>query len=157
VPVTERIAEVIADRIETLTIYGTELTHVWEVVRAGQKFTPRHLQVVMAIDSTSEVESLSYPGNPPATCWETTYQLYLHVKPDETSLLSIDTVINQFSADVRKVLCVPQATWHNFDGLSIDANFGPQQKINGNGIDGLVIPLEIRYRTDENNPYQPRT
>ena len=68
-----------------------------------------------------------------------------------------DPKLNRFVADVRKVVCTPSLTWHNFGGWSIDAVWQSMVNIDsGEGIDGVNMPLAITYRTDEGNPYQVR-
>lgn len=158
-PVVERIAEIIADRLETLLVVGTEQTLVVEVVRPTRlgTWTPQDNQIVLAVGPTVEVPELSYPGNPPATCHETTYNVKCHVMPSENDETNKAFYIHRFAADVRKVICTPAATWHNFDELAIDAMFGQYTPIDSDGsFDGIDIPLMVRYRTDEGNPYEPR-
>lgn len=156
--VIEEITAVLIDRLETL-IDSVEETTVSEVIQPTRlgTWTPRDLQIVVVQANPELVPELMCPGNPPAEAWRQVFNLYLHLKPSETDDEPSDPKLNRFVADVRKVVCQPQTTWHNFDGWSIDANWLTMDNIDsGEGIDGINVPLAITYRTDQNNPYQVR-
>lgn len=162
-PVTKTVLDKIADelvaRLTTLTTAGTEQTTVSEVVRPTRlgTYTPKDLQIVVLQANPELVPELMCPGNPPAEAWRQVFNLYLHSKPSETDTESADAKINRFIADVRKVVCTPAATWHNFGGWSIDAVWQTMENIDsGEQIDGVNMPLAITYRTDEGNPYNVR-
>lgn len=157
-PVIERIAEVLADRLETLTIAGTEQTTVSEVVRPTRlgTWTPQDNQIVLTIGQTVRVPELDCPGNPPAECVDTMYLINCHVLPSERDDTSKAAFINRFVADVRKAVCNPTSQWHTFGQLAFDARFGDWESINDTSFDGAQIPLTIRYRTDEGNLYSIR-
>lgn len=162
-PVTKTVLDKIADelvaRLTTLTTSGTEQTTVSEVVRPTRlgTYTPKDLQIVVLQANPELVPELMCPGNPPAEAWRQVFNLYLHSKPSETDTESADAKINRFIADVRKVVCTPAATWHNFGGWSIDAEWQTMENIDsGEGIDGVNMPIAITYRTDEGNPYNVR-
>ncbi len=159
VAVVEQIALVLVSRLETLTVPGTENTTAIEVIRPlriGQ-YTPEDWQVVLMQGDTGEVEDLMIPGNPPAVCYETIFNIRCHILPSEDDTDAKDSLINQFAADVRKVVCSPTATWHNFGGLSLDAIWQPPENINPDGsFDGVNVPLAVRYRTNEGDPYTVR-
>lgn len=157
--VIEKISDVLVTRLTTLTVAATEQTTVSEVVESTRlgTFTPKDLQIVVQQSNPEIVPELMCPGNPPAEAWSQTFNLYLHMMPSESDTESIDTKRNRFAADVRKVICNPSATWHNFGGYSIDANFGTLENIeSGEGCGGIMMPLTVIYRTDENNPYTVR-
>lgn len=156
--IVEQIAQVIYDRLTQLLQFGNENTEVSEVIRPRTigTYTPKDLQVVLTQGETTENPELACPGNPPATCFVTTFNIRCHVMPDETSNTPKATHINEMAADVRKAICDPQNTWHNFDGLAIDATFETTETINSEAFDGVNIPLLVSYRTDENNPYNLR-
>ena len=162
-PVTKTVLDKIADelvtRLTTLTVEATEQTTVSEVVRPTRlgTYTPKDLQIVVLQANPELVPELMCPGNPPAEAWRQVFNLYLHSKPSETDTESADAKINRFIADVRKVVCTPAATWHNFGGWSIDAVWQTMENIDsGEQIDGVNMPLAITYRTDEGNPYNVR-
>ena len=156
--IVEQIAVVIYERLRTLLIAGTENTRVKEVVRPTYpaNYTPRDYQIVLTQGETEIIDGMGCPGNPPATCFVTTYDMRMHILPSETSTVPKATLLNQFVADVRKVITTPQNTWQQFDNLAFDARFGPTQEINDEGFDGTNLPLIVSYRTDENDPYTGR-
>jgi hypothetical protein len=157
--VLDEIAEELIARLTTLTTAGTEQTTVSEVVRPTRlgTYTPKDLQIVVLQANPELVPELMCPGNPPAEAWRQVFNLYLHSKPSETDTESADAKINRFIADVRKVVCTPAATWHNFGGYAIDAVWQTMENIDsGEQIDGVNMPLAITYRTDEGNPYNVR-
>jgi hypothetical protein len=158
--VLDEIALVLSTRIEAL-INGDEQTRVCEVVKSKRlgDFTPQDLQVVIQQANTELVPELMCPGNPPAEAWRQVFNLYLHIMPDELyDEETIDSIRNRFIADVRKVVCTPSATWHNFGGKAINAEWQSMQNIeSGESCGGVVMPLAITYRTNENDPYTLRT
>ena len=158
VTVVEQIAQVIESRLRNLLVDG-ENTVVTEVVRPSSigQYTPQDMQIVMTQGETVINEELGCPGNPPATCFETTFNIRCHSVPDETLETAKDSYLNEFAADVRKVICSPQNSWHNFGSLAIDARFESTETITSEASpNGINIPLTVLYRTDENNPYNVR-
>ena len=159
VTVVEQIALVLVARLETLIVAGTENTTALEVIRPMRlgQYTPEDWQVVLTQGDTSEVEDLMIPGNPPAVCFETTFNIRCHILPSEDDTDAKASLINQFAADVRKVVCNPTATWHNFGALALDATWQPLENIDSDGsFDGVNVPIAIRYRTNEGDPYTVR-
>jgi hypothetical protein len=157
--VADEIADVLIARLETLTIEGTEQTTVVEVVRSTRlgTYTPQDLQVVVQQANPELVPELMCPGNPPAEAWRLVFNLYLHMMPSESDTEDIDAIRNRFVADVRKVICQPTATWHNFGGYAINAEFEAMQNIeSGESVGGITLPIAVIYRTDEGNPYNVR-
>ena len=61
-----------------------------------------------------------------------------------------------FASDVEQVVA-SEPLWHNFDSNALNAQFLPYIRHNNSGgIDGVNVPLEILYRTSENDPYEVR-
>ena len=157
--VADEIAEELVNRLTTLMTAGVEQTTVSEVVQSTRlgTFTPKDLQIVVQQGNPELVPELMCPGNPPAEAWRLTFNLYLHSMPSESDTESINAIQNRFIADVRKVICTPTLTWHNFGGYAINAEFEAMQNIeSGEGCGGIILPLAVIYRTDENNPYNVR-
>lgn len=156
--VLDEITAVLIERLNALT-NGSENTTVSEVVQSTRlgTFTPQDLQIVVQQSNPELVPELMCPGNPPAEAWSQTFNLYLHMMPSEIDTDNIDAIRNRFIADVRKVVCTPSETWHNFENWSIDARFETMQNIEaGEGCGGVVMPLTIIYRTNEGDPYTVR-
>lgn len=157
VTVAESIAIEIQTRLETL-IDGQELTQVVEVIRPLVRgdFTPEDNQIVVTQGDTEEVPELSYPGNPPATCWETTYNVRCRILPSEADTDTKGQLTNQFFADVIKAITTPAEIWHQFGGYAINARLGAIANNNSEAFEGVTVPVIVQYRTDENNPYEVR-
>ena len=164
--VLDEIIEVLIARLETL-IDPSEQTEVVEVIRPTRlgTWTPRDLQIVVVQGDPERVPELDIPGNPPAECNRQIFNIYCHVRTSESSDEPADKTVNAFAADVKKAVCTPQATWHNFESTcgttttrwAINAEWLTQENIeSGEGCDGIKLPLAITYRTDENDPYSVR-
>ena len=159
-PVVERIADVVYQRLLQLTGGVSSYITISDVVRYDRRdaYTPADRQVVLTQGSNERVPELDHEGNPPAVCRQQTFNLRCHVIPSELDDTPTDTLVNLMVMAVMAAITDDQATWHNFDGLAIDAEFGSTEQIDddGTGIDGANLPLLVRYRTDENNPWNVR-
>lgn len=159
-PVVELIARELYTRLDAMTDYdATYQTEVLEVVRPKRlgTHTPADMQIVLVFGNDEVMEELMCPGNPPAIARRQTFNIHCHVMNSETDDEPIDQVVQQFIADVKQAVCKPQATWHTFDSNAIDAEWGDEEHITGEGgLDGVTLPLLVTYRTDENNPYNVR-
>jgi hypothetical protein len=157
VTVAEAIAIEIEDRLNEL-VNGEELTDVVEVVRPTVYggFTPKDNQIVITMGDTEEVPELFCPGNPPAICWETTYNVRCRVMPSENGTDTKGKLTSQFFADVIKAITTPQSTWHQFRGKAINARIGPISNNNSEVFEGVTVPIVVHYRTPENDPYTVR-
>lgn len=157
-PISERIADALFERLQLLESGHSVLTPSPQVVRPTRLggFTPKDRQVVLTQSSPERVPELDYPGNPPANCYSITFNIRCHVLPSEKDPTPIDTIVNAMSADVVKVITEP-TNWHTFGGLAIDAELEAHENIDGDGgIDGVNVPVTVFYRTSETNPYTSR-
>lgn len=155
--ICEQIEAVIETRLRTLLSPG-ENTVASDVIRPKtlEELSPEDLQIVLTQGDTTINEELMCPGNPPATCFETTFNIRCRVMPDETQDLPSSGFAQQFAADVRKVICTPVSTWHTFGGLAFDARWQGVERVNSEAFSGVVLPIVVMYRTDEGNPYVGR-
>jgi hypothetical protein len=157
--VEEQIARELYRRLRLMlssTSYQTKVRSVIRPTRLGN-FTPDHLQIVLTMGETVEVDELMYPGNPVGLARELTFNIHCHLLTDENSSTAIDQEVSQFAADVQKAVCIPAATWHTFDGNAIDAAWKAKELINADGgIDGVNLPLTVLYRVSELDPYATR-
>lgn len=140
--------------METAGAFNTTVSEVIRPTKFGG-YTPKNWQIVITSD-TDINEELSHPGNPPATCFVTTFAIRCHVIPSERSETPIDTLTSQFAADVRKAICT-STTWYTMGGYAVIADFGkPEQIASETSIGGIVVPLVVTFRTDEDDPYTVR-
>jgi hypothetical protein len=159
VTVIESIALELTSRLEAMIGDDTYETEVREVIRPRRlnDYTPADGQIVVVQGDSEVVEDLSHGGNPPAIARRQTFNIRCHIINDERSRTTIDEITNTFAADVIKAVCLPAATWHQFDGNAIDATWQPYELVSGDGgLDGVNVPIAILYRTDEDNPYIAR-
>lgn len=154
--VAEEIALVLKSRLEEMIgdslTYPTDVVEVIRPTRFGD-FTPLDRQVVLVQGQPEIVPELSYPGNPPAVAYRQTYQIRCHIMGSERNPEVIDSVINQFHADVVKAIYADGNVWHTMDGNAVDAEWrSPEYVTADGGLDGVNVPLVVTYRTDEGDP-----
>lgn len=155
--VVDEISQVLFDRLSSL-VAGSQQTQVVEVVRPSRlgNYTPRDLQIVITQADAERVFELDCPGNPPAICFNQVFNVRCHLMPSEEDRTNIDQLVNQFVADVIKVICADH-DWYLFDNFAFDAQIGTAENIEtGEGMDGVVVPVSVLYRVSENDPYAVR-
>lgn len=158
--VCERIARVLVDRLEEVTVANDYTNEIIEVVRrtSAGGYTPADGLCVVHQGEPEGVPELSAPGNPPATAWKQPFNVSVYVMPEDTDETEIHSLINVFSSEVVQAVCDPVATWHNFadatSTTSLDAELGAITTMyNENNIAvGFTLTVSVTYRTDENNP-----
>lgn len=158
-PVVERIADAIYQRLRLLAAGYSPLTPVSEVIRPKQRggYTPKHLQIVLTQAEPETIPELDHEGNPPAQAWRQTFNIRCHVNISEKNPTPVDTIINTMAADVQKVVCDAGTQWYSFGGLAIDAEWLGRENIDADGgIDGINVPLAVTFRVSEGNPYAVR-
>lgn len=159
-PVGERIAVELFERLRLLTAGFSATTPVSEVIRPTRfdAFTPKHLQIVLTEGSKERATELDCFGNPPAIAWVQTFNIRCHVIPSEKDPTPLEQYATTMSSDVMRVVCTSTSQWHTFGGLAIDAQWGnPEPVAADGGIDGVNIPIDVTYRTDETNPFNVRS
>jgi hypothetical protein len=157
-PVAERIVAEVAQRLE-LIIAPTYQFSVSAVVRGkkSSNASPQDRQIYVSIDSLDNETSLDLIGNPPAKGYRMIVRCSLSIASTEADALSADTWrMRGFGAITQALTSV--AEWWRWNKLAINTTIGnPELQINGAlGSMGVHVPVEILFRTDENNPYNPR-
>jgi len=159
-PVSERIALVLFDRLQELAAQlDPTNTVVSEVVRPTRyaTYTPQHNQIVIVQESPEIDAQLSHAGNPPSVAWRQRFKVHCHVMPSELDPTTLDSLINNFVADVVVAICQPASSWHTFGNLAINAMIeGPQIIEASGGVAGMTVPVLVVYRTSELSPYEMR-
>lgn len=157
--ISEQIVDKVRTRLGNIKTSGGYEVTVSEVVRPTRfgGFRPQHLQLVVTQGALAKNQELSVPGNPPATAYDMEVVVAGLLMPSETNDSKIDTLRNQFAADVIKAICTPQASWHNWDTLAIDTQIGDVDDVTTEESSGFRVPVTVTFRTTENNPYQSRT
>ena len=158
-PIVEEIAVVIFSRLDKLAKKYDVTTNLAAAVRPTKVggFTPQDGQIELTEGEEEVDESLSHPGNPPATARIQTFNILARAMPSEKDPTPIGKIISEMKADIVRTICTPAATWHTFGGFAINARWGSPEKIAPGGeFDGVTMPMMVTYRTDENNPYNFR-
>jgi hypothetical protein len=123
-----------------------------------ESYTPKDNQIVITQGASERVPEMDHRWQP--SCGRDDRQRFnirCHVMPSEKDTTAVDEYVNVFAAEVMKAITTPQATWHNFGALAIDAEFDTLEEIDGDGsFDGINVPLLVTYRTSENDPYTVR-
>lgn len=158
-PVVFRIKRALFDQLNKLTAGYSSFIRLREVVdptRIGD-YSPKNSQIVLTMGDNERITELDLPGNPPAIARNQTFDIRCHCVPSEKDPTPIDEYREVVAAEIVKV--VSEANyWWTFGGLSIDAEWGNPRPIESpEQFAGVIVPLVVTYRTDENNPYQVRT
>ena len=161
--VPELIAVEIVTRLEAITVANGYAFNVAEVVRPSRKghnWDRAHLGVGVLQSDSERVPELDCPGNPPALCYRVTFNLECVCKDSEidSPTAAHATNENEMAATVIKALTVGGNTWHTMDGNAIDTEIGTHQPFTSSEgeMNGVMIPIAVLYRVDENNPYNVR-
>ena len=158
VPVAQRISDRVFNRLQRLTVSGfnVDVSEVLRLPRNSDDFTIKHNQIVLT-EELDISEELSHPGNPPATAWVLTFHVRCFVMPSEKDPTGLDELLHYFAADVRKVLTTDDQPWHTWGGLAINSTFQTPERISpSGGAGGVVVPMLVTFRTDEDDPYTVR-
>lgn len=159
-PVVELIAQELYDRLNAMaTEPYTYQTHVSSVIRPKTRNdeAPEHLKIILKQDTLTErVPDLDYPGNPPAVARRVTFRVHCY-QQSEDDTGNFDALIQQFASDVVKAVTVTGNAWHSMDGNAVDSEFGEFEQIGPDGgLRGIIVPVIVTYRTDEDDPYTVR-
>lgn len=157
-PVPERIADVIEARLQKIVAGGSIYVAGYEVVRPTRNgnFTPQDNQLILVQDEIEMVSDLMCPGNPPATAYRVTYNIYAHSLVSETEETPGDYFSNYLMAEIKKAI-VDAPAWYHMDGLAIDSQFGSPALIsNDGGVDGVNVPVTVTFRVTEGDMMEVR-
>jgi len=155
-PLTVPVDEAIVEDIETLLAAIDDVTVIRQRKQVDE-WTPEDLQIVLVKKSLERLPEIDCPGNPPAIGYEMEVQLRLHRLQSERDDEPLDVLLSTFVADVMAAITA-STDWYNWSGNAIDSEFGSVEFIdNDGGFDAALLPLKIKYRFSESNPYEPRS
>lgn len=100
---------------------------------------------------------LSCPGNPPAQAYDLTAVVSGIVKPSDTDTTPVDRYKNRFAAEIIKA-ATNANQWHTWGGLAFDTTIGDTTEYTSDdgSMAGVRVEFLIRFRVDEDDPYQVR-
>jgi hypothetical protein len=157
-PVVSRISDEILSRLETLITEPNDAFVFRNVVRPTRlaTYTPEHGLIVLTKGDAERVPELDCPGNPPAICYQQTFLVRIHIAPSEKDDTSIELYEEVAEAAIHGAIRT-NATWHQFDGNAINAEFlQAQVATSDGGYEGLAVPIVVTYRISEGDPYTVR-
>ena len=153
-PIIEHIAADIKTAINAITVaagFNQTLTGV-RPTRVGFEGgpPPKDLEVFIIQDDPDEDEDLSGAGYVSLLAWRQPFLLQAFVISSDDATASIDTRINQVRSDIEQKLMEDISR----GGYAIDTQVKAPIKFNdGPAFSGIVVMIEVIYRTRENDPY----
>jgi hypothetical protein len=157
--VVEQIALKVKERLQTVSsANGYETTVAGTVVRPTKVWegSPLDYQVVMAQGQMVRNEDLSYPANPPVVAYDLPFTVVGELRPSQDNTAPIESLCNEFAADVHKAICTPVASWHNWDGLAINTTIESWENTNSEEAAAFKLEFTVTFRTAENDPFTAR-
>ena len=161
-PILQNIANVLLARLKLITIangYQFEADDVSMVSRDLNDWQPGPRKILIDQKEETEVEELSYPGNPPAIAWNVTFEIWgfassLDYPAGEIGIGADSTTENQMIAAIKKAVVAGDSTgWMNFGGDAINAHFTSSRPNDSQGHNGVLVSLDVLYRIRETDPY----
>lgn len=157
-PVVSLIADELFRRLETLVAVPIEDIVIKGVIRPTRlgTYMPEHCLIVLTRGDSVRVPDLDCPGNPPAVAMMQTFNVRCHIAPSEKDPTPVERYEDVITAIIHQAVTTG-TDWHRFDANAIDAMVEPTESISGDGgYDGINIPVNVIYRTDEGDPYTVR-
>ncbi len=156
-PVVEHIAENVKAAINAVTIANgfnqdltaTRPTRLGFADGEGQK----DLTVLVVQEDPDEDEESSTEGNPPALAWIQPFWLIAYVLDSDSSTDAIDTRKNRVRSDIEKKLAEDRTRGGNAWDTRIRA---PESFVLGPAASGIIVIVDVLYKTSEDDPYTVR-
>ena len=149
-PVSEQIMALVRTRVATaFNAYRSTRIATWQ-----PKDQTTHVHQLGIVPNPE----ISCPGNPPAQGWTLQAAVAGIAKPSDRDITPIDTFKNRLGADIIGAVTSPANTWHNWGGLAINTELGEVEDYSGTdgASQGVIVRMNIHFRTDENNLYVVR-
>jgi len=148
-PILERIADAVAQQLESVTAangYNSTVSDVVRPNRAGPVTEADALVVMSLADPEPVDEAVAGYAE-----WRAVFLIDLYAIASDTATAAIDTTINIFRADVERAL-LADPTW---DGHAIDSEIeSPTDWMAEDGsVEGVTVRLAVNYRTPETDPF----
>ncbi len=157
-PIVERIARVIADRLENVTEaddYSITLDVVRPLREGVTNFTHGLCVLEQAAEAARDPDN-SFPGNPPSVCWDQDFTITIYVSPEDTST-PLDTVANMAAADAESAITNNGTDdWAQMDGLALLTEQTGRDIYADGETRQVRLTYRVKYRTSENDPYTVR-
>lgn len=158
-PVIERISQEVKRRLTPVIPDRNNAIGLAEIARPGRPVSSIASLVVQQ-RPTKPIPALDYPGNPPAKCYETTFDVNCFIDRPENET-DFAAACNKIVSDIVWAITHPEQNpeiWHTFGQLASNATIGQYRDLpNESGVNGGVsVPIAIQYRVSENDHTQVR-
>jgi hypothetical protein len=158
-PVIERIALEIMNRLETLIDDGYSFTRP---DREGTNISPVDKSIVLRQQPSQPNMLLSHEGNPPAMAFNVVFMCVCNVRNVFGDEAAYDSACNRAAAEIIAAIANPTispSTWYTFDGNAVNAQIGANSPyIASDGArSGVIVPILITYRVSETDHTEART
>lgn len=156
-PVIERIALEIINRIETAGIFSAR---VIRPARDGRNYTKSHGTIVMhQLESVSNLPA-SHEGNPPAMAYDCTFNLFCFIREVPDNEPEYSAACNVFASAIIAAITTPEtnpAIWYTLGNNAIDTLVGAHSQFTDNDATaGVLIPVKVTYRVSETDHTEAR-
>jgi hypothetical protein len=157
-PVIERIALEILDRLDTLIDDGYSISRP---DREGTNISPVDRSIVVRQLPSQPNMLLSHAGNPPAMAFNVVFMCVCNVRNTFGNEAAYDTACNQAATEIIAAIANPSvspSTWYTFDGNAINAQIGANTPYisNDGARSGVIVPILINYRVSETDHTEAR-
>lgn len=164
-PVVERIAKTLVERLQAITIangYDINIAVVGRLNRLATNITPEHHSVWVVQGDTIPNDEQTHEGNPIALGKTTTWNIHVFVRQSDNDMNPYSTNVNIASAAVQKAIRSPDVSpqmWHTMDGDAVMVEFGTESPmLSAEGEQsGVTIPVNVTYRVSEDDPTEARS
>ncbi len=154
--ILEQIADKIKTRIAGVTTANGYTISVAACVRPNRSggVSQDSYYVWLEQGESPRNEENSLNGNPACTAYDQQFTItgFINQSKDDTG--ATDTLLNEFSAQIRKGICTP-AGWEHWDNLAVNTVIGDMDFTNqaDGGPSQFKFTLTVTYRTKDNDPY----
>lgn len=158
--IPELIAQVLAARLQLITIangYAFDVSEVVRPTRGGENWEHKNLGIGLLQTDSERVPELDCPGNPPAIAYALTFQAQCVCKDAETSTAAHATAENSMAAAVVKAV-TNASQWQTMGGNAVDAMLGTNEPFRSpeGEANGVLVPIIVTYRVSEDDPFTVR-
>ena len=163
--VIEKIALEIVRRLEEITIdngYSFDVVAVARPDREGKNYTPEDKLIEVTQGDSIRNPEMSLPGNPPATAYDTDFEINCFVRESDYDTNGYDAIQNERGSQIIKAI-TSEATdpnnWHTLEGNALIAEIGDIKAYSSSEghHNGVSVMLSVLHRQSENDPYTVRS
>ncbi len=164
-PIVEQIAKVIKARLATVTKRAgcNQNFIVKRPDREGIDTIEDNLVALYPGASTADTDLAPngiVPGNPPMQCWKRQWSIELISRQSDKDSTAAEAYVNTMCSDAIKAVTLKgdadEAVWHTFGDLAYNALIGEPDTVTDGTTWCITLPLDVWYRTNENDPYTAR-